>query len=957
MNSRIVAAQRHLRRALLLFVGLPISQAWAQNGAKPVTIDDYAKWRTIQDARIAGNGQWVAYTLRYSNTLQHDSKPEIRIRNLESNQDVVIPHAHGGVFSPDSRWIVYQIDSIPAPKKGDDDSTNADTSATQDSTRQTATPPRMELRDLSTGRTQSWEGMQSATFNMTSTHLLLRRRPESGGRGRDNTESNGVDVVLHTLAEWRSLHLGSVGDAVFSRQGDMLAYAVDAKVRDGNGLFLMDLDDSRVRAIDNDTLIYSRIRWSDDGDRVAALKGHPVEKKRERNNTLVSFANVRESFDHAPTMVTLDPTADGFPEGFVISERAALTWSEDGRRAFFGIIPQTAAPDTSKRPSRDSVANVDVWTTQDERVQSVQMIQANRDRNRTFQQAFDVMSGRYITLADSAMRTVQIAPDGRWAVGMDDRAYIQDTAQSRADIYRVNTATGERTLMLKGQLTGSHEFGITPDGRRFVYWDEDRFNAYDLEEGTTHTLAAGENGEFLNMQWDYVGPRPSYGVEGYASDGSGVIVRERYDLWLLPFGNGEARNLTNGEGQQGDIRFRYVRTEPIDSAAPRRVRTGREIDLQRPVTLSAFGHWSKKSGFYRLESDRLRELVFENARFNTPRRADKADRFLLTRQTFREFPDLLVSGSSFTNMRKISDANPQQAEYMWGQTVLFDYQNKDGVRLQGVLALPDGHQQGERRPMIVTFYEKNSQNLHRYPALRLMTGMGSLSVEALSRGYITMLADVHFRTGSSHSDMLESVEAATRKVIEMGYADPDRIGVHGHSYGGEGAAFIGSRSKMFAAVGMGAGVTDIEADFNQSWGWSYQVSAGSGAPGSDYYLFGQGRWGTTPFDDPALYRFESAITHARETVAPILIMHGTADPIVDFSEGMNFYQALRYNGKTAYMLAYPEEGHGLRGLANRRDLTIRYFEFFDHYLQGKPAPEWMTDGVPFLVKESSRARN
>jgi dipeptidyl aminopeptidase/acylaminoacyl peptidase len=71
---------------------------------------------------------------------------------------------------------------------------------------------------------------------------------------------------------------------------------------------------------------------------------------------------------------------------------------------------------------------------------------------------------------------------------------------------------------------------------------------------------------------------------------------------------------------------------------------------------------------------------------------------------------------------------------------------------------------------------------------------------------------------------------------------------------------------------------------------------------------------------------------------------------------MNFYNALRYNGKNAILLAYPDEGHGLRGLANRRDLTIRYFEFFDHYLKGAEAPEWMTVGVPYLVKEASRGR-
>jgi dipeptidyl aminopeptidase/acylaminoacyl peptidase len=256
--------------------------------------------------------------------------------------------------------------------------------------------------------------------------------------------------------------------------------------------------------------------------------------------------------------------------------------------------------------------------------------------------------------------------------------------------------------------------------------------------------------------------------------------------------------------------------------------------------------------------------------------------------------------------------------------------------------------------MLVTFYEKNSQNLHRYNAPSYLTGMGASPMEAVSRGYLTMLPDVHFRTGNSHSDMLEAVEAATRKVIEMGYAGPKRIGVTGHSYGGEGAAFIGVMSKMFAAVGMGAGVTDLYNDFSQNWGWAYQYSGGSGANGNDYYLYGQGRWGFSPWENPEKYRFESALTHAHKAQVPFLIMHGTSDPTVDFNNGLGFYNALRYNGKTAILLAYPGEGHGLRGMANRKDLTIRFFQFFDHYLKGEPAPKWMTDGVPFLKKDDTR---
>ena len=198
---------------------------------------------------------------------------------------------------------------------------------------------------------------------------------------------------------------------------------------------------------------------------------------------------------------------------------------------------------------------------------------------------------------------------------------------------------------------------------------------------------------------------------------------------------------------------------------------------------------------------------------------------------------------------------------MWGHRILFDFKNKDGVRLQGILALPDDYKPGEKRPMIVTFYEKNSQNLYRYNAPSYLTGMGGSPMQAVSAGYLTMLPDVHFRTGSSHTDMLECVEAATRKVIEMGYADPKRIAVTGHSYGGEGAAFIGTMSKMFAAVGMGAGVIDLYYDFTQNWGWVCGTRRQRRE--RDRLLPLQpGPLGFLPWDQPERYLFESAITHA-----------------------------------------------------------------------------------------------
>ncbi len=1022
--------------SVALAIILALAFVYAQAPAKKVlTIDDYTRWRNITSQEISGDGNWVTYDVQLTNAAPTSAKPVLHLLNLGTSQEVEIADATGGKFSADSRWMAYIVDASggrggrggrggpSTPPAGGSDQTGPAPGSAQATPgagqgtpgsgqgaqggRGGTTPPtpprRAELRNLATGAVQSWLNVESFTFSANSTYMILRRRPANaggtaGGRGGAGggeapgapgapapggaagegatpapTGPRGVDVTLHNLATGRDLLLGSVGEAGFNKVGDLLAYTVDAAEKDANGLFVLDLRNGRIHSFDNAARSYNRLTWSEDGTALAVLKGVDVEKMRERDNVLIAFPNVQAALDANPAPVTLDPAkAAGFPKGWVVSDRATLSWSDDRKRVFFGIKQQVAAPDTSRRRSADTDPDVDVWNTADERIQSMQMIRAEQDRNFTFRQAFDLSAGKFVQLADATMRDVDIAPDGRWAVGRDTRGYISDYKRAAADIYRVNTTTGERTLMLKNQMintsTGNHTFGISPDGHSFLYWKDNRYQLYDLDAGTTRPLAgAGNPVSFADMEFDHPGPRPSYGIAGYTSDGKSVIVNHRYDLWLLPLDGSTARNLTNGVGGKNEIRFRYVRTEPLDEAAPEAPGPGAPgggrggqasrratIDLAKPITLSAYGEWTKKAGFYELMGDQLKEQVYEDAAFSNPVKAAKADKYLLTRQTFSEFPDLRVSGPGFTDSKKISNANPQQAEYLWGHRILFDFKNKDGKRLQGILALPDDYKPGEKRPMIVNFYEKNSQNLNRYTAPTYLTSMGSSPIQAVSEGYITMLPDIYFHTGPSHSDMLECVEAAVKKVIETGYVDPKRIGINGHSYGGEGAAFIGTRSRLFAAVGEGAGVTDLYNDFNQNWGWSYQVTGGSGANGHDYYLFSQGREAVAPWDNPEMYRFESALAHVREVTAPFLIMHGTADPTVSFTNSLGFYNALRYNQKNAVLLAYTGEGHGLRGLANRKDLTIRFFQFFDHYLKGAPAPKWMTEGVLFLDRDANR---
>jgi dipeptidyl aminopeptidase/acylaminoacyl peptidase len=930
------------RRVRLIPLALSLAVAFggqlqAQSTKKVLTIDDYARWRTIEGSRISPDGNWVAYTLRHTNAL--DTKPVLHVLHVDTNRDQEIPGAAQAVFSDDSRYVAYAVE-LPY----------ADAKKLRDGNK--PVPRKAQVLDLQTGTKTTWEDIESFSFAKSSTHLLLRRRQLD-----PKAKHKGVDVIVRDLKNGYDQLLGSVNEVAFNRKGELLAYTVDAPERDANGLFVLDLRSGRVHPLDDDTTNYSRLAWNEDGAALAVIKGREVEKMRERENAVVAFADVyallSTSSKAAPAV--LDAKSTGFPTGMVVSEKRDLQWSGSGKVVFFGVKDQRPAQDTTeRRKSTDEVADVDVWNTKDRHIQSVQMARLEADRNFAYRSAYDVSAGRFIAIADSTMRDFDVTADGRWAIGRDDRAYISDYKRPAADLYRINPATGERTLMMRGQPVGSHVLGTSPDGKHFLYWKDQQFHLYDIDAGATRQLTKAGPLSFVDREFDQPGTRPSYGLTAWTRDGKGVVLTHRYDLWLVPLDGSAPKNLTNGVGAKNEIRFRYINTESTDGMGPLERAQTLTIDLSKPILLSAYGQWTKKSGFYELRAGQLKELVFEDAAYGSLQKAARADRYLFTRETFTEFPDLRIAGAGLQDPKRITNANPHDAEYAWGRRILFDYTNKKGVKLQGILALPDDYKPGEKRPMLVNFYEKMSQNLHRYPTPSFLTGMGSIPTEAVSKGYITMNPDVHFNTVTSHSDMLDCVEAATRKVIEMGYADPKRIGVHGHSYGGQGAAFIGTRSRLFAAVGMGAGVTDLEADFNHPWGWSYSVRGRDGSNGHGYYLFGQGRQAVTPWENPELYRSESARTHVPDVTAPFLIMHGTADPTVSFQEGLGFYNALRYNNKNAVLLAYPGEGHGLRGLANRRDLTIRYFQFFDHYLRGAPAARWMTEGVPQIEKDLRR---
>ena len=899
----------------------PLSQASLQAQAppekRPLTIAEYRLWRSISGAEISPDGNWAAwsYTLERGDDTLH-------VAALDSDAVHVVPVGSGAVFSDDGRWVAYFL----SPSFRDAERARADNGPLI---------RKAELLDLASGEKVTWDDASSFGFAKGSGHFFVKkRRPEvagargggGGGQASGAARPQGSDLILRNLILGYDELLGSVDEHGFNKAGTHLAYTVDAADRDGNGLYLADLGAGTRRALDNAKERYARLTWSEEGDALAVLRGDAPDKKVERVNTLVAWVGL--SGPDPRRYVFGADSGSGMPEGKVVSEKGGLTWSQDLATVFVGIKDQEDKLEDWPKDGL-SLADVNIWHWADDRIQAAQQRQASRDRDRTYVAAVHLAEGRMVPLADERMRTADLTRSGRWGIGRDESPYISDWKPALADYYRVDTRTGERREILRAHL---RDLGLSPDSKHLLYWLDGHVWAYSLDHDIHLNLTASTPVDFTNQEFDRFGEKPPYGLAGWSRDGASVLLNHRYDLWLQPLDGRPATNLTENRGFRDEIRFRYVRTDPEE----------RTIDLEAPLLLSAYGEWTKKEGFFELRDGELRELAWEDRKFGRPQKASDADRYLFTVQTFKDFPDLWVSGQDFADRMRVTTANPQQAQYLWGSRILFDYTNNDGVRLQGTLAIPDGYQEGQKLPMLVRFYEKYSQDLHLHPTPGYRHSPNFAGY--VSNGYLIMQPDIHFRVGSSHSDMLECIEAAVRKVVELGYADPAAAGLSGHSYSGGGGAYIATRSKMFAAVAHGAAPINLVSEFNQ-------LFVGSGQSNHQYDIYGQGRYGTNPYDDFDLYWDQSPISGVQDMDTPVLYLHGEDDPTVNWEQGLEWYNALRFLGKPIIWLSYPGEGHGLRKLENRIDFQYRLREFFDHHLKGAPAPDWMKGGVPFLEKE------
>ena len=321
-----------------------------------------------------------------------------------------------------------------------------------------------------------------------------------------------------------------------------------------------------------------------------------------------------------------------------------------------------------------------------------------------------------------------------------------------------------------------------------------------------------------------------------------------------------------------------------------------------------------------------------------------------TRQTFVRFPDWYVADANLANERRLTDGNPQQADVAWSAGArLIDYTcDETGARMQGALFLPAGYEEGKRYPTLTYIYERLSQGLHAY-AQPNATRYANPSVYT-SRGYAYFMPDISYQLDDPGRSAVWCVVPAVKAAIASGIVDSANVALQGHSWGGYQTSFITTQTNIFKTAIAGAPLTDMVSMFSSVY-WN------SGSANQPIFISSQGRFRSSYARNPDAYLRNSPNRFADQVSIPFMILHNDRDGAVDFNQGITHFNTLRELGKEVVLLEYVGENHGLARPINQKDYAMRMQVWFDHFLQGKPAPEWMQEGVPRLrMEEHLRAR-
>jgi dipeptidyl aminopeptidase/acylaminoacyl peptidase len=991
-----------LRRRIVcaVFVVLTAALAAQPVAPRPLTHQDFDAWRSIGAPQVSRDGQWLAYAF-----MPQDGDGEIIAKELATGRELRVPvgslpppTATPGeenpnpeapptprsirlVLTSDSRFLIANTH----PSK-------ADVLAARKAKKKPEEMPKdgLAIIQLATGTVTHIDDVKSfsaPTRGGAWLAYLKGAKPEEkkptdtapaekpaaatvpdiddeneddsadqqrggarGGTARSGAATPttagakvyGTELLLRELTAGTERSLANVLTYSFARDGKNLLYTVASKTEPENGAYVIEPGtDAAPVALLAGKGKYTMLTWDREQTQVALLSDRDdAAAKTPRAKLYLWSRGAKEAVE------TVSSATPGFPADLAVSDKAAPAFSRDGKKLYVAAGTPPKPPRLpADAPADEEKVTADLWRWNDDYVQPIQKVRATQDRNRSYRGVLDLASKRYTQLADATLAQVSLSDDGTRAIGSDDRAYrkLSDYDGRYSDAYLVDATTGARRAVLK-QFRGAAPLW-SPDGKWAAYYTEKHWHVLDTATGATRNLTAKLKPAFWNEQDDRPEPPSGYGTAGWTKDSASFLAYDRFDTWQL-FADGRApQNLTAGHGRVTKTALRVQRIEPVDEDDD-----ARGLDPAKPLYLRGESEETRASGFFRTAfaaTSVPTRLVWGEKNYRYLGRAQEADVLLVTASRFDEFPDVQVTDSSFAKLTKATDGGAQLAKFAWGRSELISFRSTDRVPLQAALYQPANFDPKKKYPMIVYIYERLSPGVHGFvnPAPGTSINVSFYT----SNGYVVLMPDIVYKTGEPGPSALRCVLPAIDAVVKRGFINEQAIGIQGHSWGGYQIAYMVTQTNRFRAAEAGAPVGNMTSAYSG-------IRWGTGLPRQFQYEQTQSRIGKKLTAAPQTYLDNSPVFQIAKVQTPLLILHNDADDAVPWYQGIELFLALRREEKAAWLFNYNGQAHGLRRRADQKDWAQRMHQFFDHYLQGAAAPEWMEKGIPYLERDEEKVK-
>ena len=823
-NLRVIIA------AILVFA---VSVVYAQQAKRAMTFDDLAGWKRISEQVISDDGKWVACKME-----PWRGDAVVYLYDREGKEIASFQSAEKVSFSASCAYLLATIK-----------------------------PELEEVEKLKLKKTKKEEmpadrlliyqlqDRKEERIDSIKTHLLSEKADFIAYQRVSKKDSS---LYVRSLDGGVENAFPAVSDFKFAKEGDKLYYvskgdSLDIKA----GLYTYLPQDGKSHLIYEGEGVFKQVTFDKKGDKLAFLYCP------EKDSVSSGFA-LFVSQNNAPAEQVADKAEASFPDNWVISEHGAISFSDNASRLFFGTAPEPKKKDTTildeNRPK------VQIWNW-DEKVQYTQQTyNKERDLKKTYRTAYSFKDKKVIRLASPELPDLLTAGEGNSRIGILSTSEPYGLEQmwlgkSRHDVYSVDLESGE-TALIKKELEGQIRFSPQGNYAYWYCWRDSSWYTWSVANGKEYRLTIPATFTAWDEENDVPDYPSSHGIAGWTKGDKQILIYDRYDIWQFdPENNRKAVNLT-ASGRKDKISYRYIQTDKEE----------KQIKTDAPSLLTGFNEQTKATGYYSTKlniSSTPKALLSGDFMVKTPVKSKKSDALIYTKETFEQYPDIYLSDLTFKNAVKLTDGGGRQDSLLWGTAELISWTSLDGKKLEGVVYKPENFDPKKKYPLLVNFYERNSETLYSY---RMPEPHRSTIDYHFynSQGYIIFNPDVVYETGYPGESCFNCVMPGISTLMEEGYIDEKAIAAQGHSWGGYQVAYLATRTRLFAAIESGAPVVNMLSAYGG-------IRWGSGLNRSFQYEHTQSRIGASIWESPLRYQENSPLFTMDKVETPILIMHNDND--------------------------------------------------------------------------------